>query len=144
MTQNSDISNIDSQTTEISKEDVVRERMTNLPYNSIIWAIADLYEKRGTTQPVEKLWTHPEIFCFSREKENKKYHHSKKFNEINEGDFEMRCKLCEFKAKFFITSKSCNEMLEHAREAHSNIFGEIELSKRDKYCSFKSCKDKKY
>ena len=55
----------------------------------------------------------------------------------------MKCLLCEFECKFFISSRSCNEMLEHAWEIHSKIVGDIDIRQRDNYCSFKGCKDKK-
>ena len=67
-------------------------------------------------------------------------HHSKKFNEIGVGDFTMKCLLCEFETKFFITSKSCPSMLLHAKEVHSNIVGEIESRERNEYCCFSRTK----
>lgn len=142
MNSNIDISQIVPQTNEINMEEVVKERLKDLPLNSVIWSVADLYEKKGTTQPFEKLWSHPEIFSLGREKENKKYQHSKMFKDIKEGDFTMKCKLCDYSSKFFISSKSCNDMLDHARDKHSNIIGDTEIRQRDRYCTFKSCKER--
>ncbi|MBQ4123072.1 hAT transposon family protein [bacterium] len=142
MNTNIEISQIVPQTIEINMEEVVKERLRDLPYNSIIWSIADLYEIKGTTEPFEKLWTHPEIFSLGRQKENKKYQHSKLFKEIKEGEFKMKCLLCSFESKFFVSSKGCPEILEHAREKHSNIIGDTEIRQRDNYCTFKNCKEK--
>ena len=141
MNTNIDISGIVPQTNEINMEEVVKQRLKDLPLNSVIWCIADLYEIKGTTEHLDRLWTHPEIFALGREKENKKYQHSRSFKEIKDGDYKMKCKLCSFESKFFISSHSCNEMLEHARDKHSNIIGEVEFRQRDKYCNFKSCRD---
>ena len=117
MNNQTEISDIFGQTSTASEE-IVKKRMQDLSQNSIIWSIAYLYEKRNSSIDSEKLWTHQEIFSMERTVDNKKLHHSKKFNEIGVGDFTMKCLLCEFETKFFISSKSCPSMLLHAKEVH--------------------------
>ena len=63
-----EISDIFSQQNSVSKKDIVCQRLIDLPFNSVIWAVADLYEKIGTVEKVNRLWTHAEIFSMGRQK----------------------------------------------------------------------------
>ena len=109
MSIETDISEINSQS--IASEEIVRQRMKELPYNSIVWSIANLYQKRESENSFDKLWILSDIFNFRRENAIKKYSHTKKFNSLTEGEFYMKCLICSYETKFFISSKSCFDML---------------------------------
>ena len=48
-----EISVIPQPQNQISKEEIVKQRLLDLPMNSVIWCIADLYEKKGTVEIVK-------------------------------------------------------------------------------------------
>ena len=119
---------------------IVKQRMKNFAHNSLIWSFADLYDyKIIDDQRRITFWSLDKIFDLGREKDTR-YEFRKDFLASDE-TFEMKCILCEFKCSYYLTSRSCNEMLEHIREKHKDIAGEQEIKKRKDYCSFSGNKD---
>ena len=66
MSIETDISEINSQS--IASEEIVRQRMKELPYNSIVWSIANLFQKRESENSfsIKDIGVYLVMYPFSR------------------------------------------------------------------------------
>ena len=98
--------------------DFVKENLNLLGSNSPIWAFGKLFKKISNNDMKEfKL----EEILNLEQLERRRFMYTDSFKEEN-GEFLMKCRICNFETKYHLSSKSCSPFLDHIYKSHSSFF----------------------
>lgn len=122
-------------------KEIVEERLTRHPNNSIVWAMCNFFERRENEEGcVDILWPISKILN-EKSDNQKKCKFTKDFAALSDGNYYLECLLCSERKKYYPKSPSAPEMFTHILLKHEEFLKEYKKKEKSRYCSYTNNRD---